>query len=246
MKITITLLWLVCIVLPTVAQTPTPEEILKKIDVNMVAESIISEGKMTIYTKRGEREMRSKSYSKGETHTFTEYLYPEREKGTKMLRIEDRLWIYSPATDRTIQISGHMLRQSVMGSDLSYEDMMEERKLHEIYAAVLESEETIDDRKCWVLKLTATTDDVAYHSRKMWVDQERFVPLKEELFAKSGQMLKRVIMSNVVKIGKRWYPKKMNYKDMLKDGKGTDFEMLSIELDVEISDIIFNKASLTK
>ena len=44
---------------------------------------------------------------------------------------------YSPSTDRTIQLSGHLLRQSVMGSDLSYEDMMEERKLSEIYTLIL-------------------------------------------------------------------------------------------------------------
>ena len=52
-----------------------------------------------------------------------------------MLKLDKRLWIYSPSTDRTIQLSGHLLRQSVMGSDLSYEDMMEERKLSEVYTA---------------------------------------------------------------------------------------------------------------
>jgi hypothetical protein len=43
-----------------------------------------------------------------------------------MLRLENQLWIYSPSTDRNIQNSGHMLRQSVMGSDLSYEDMLKQ------------------------------------------------------------------------------------------------------------------------
>jgi hypothetical protein len=38
------------------------------------------------------------------------------------------------SVDRTIQIAGHMLRQSVMSSDMSYEDLMEDPKLVNLYA----------------------------------------------------------------------------------------------------------------
>src|SRR5690625_5574229 len=107
------------------------------------------------------------------------------------------MWLYSPSTDRTIMISGHMLRQSVMGSDLSYEDMMEDRKLTDIYSASLIGEETLEGRECYVLELTAKVEDVAYESQKLWVDAERFVPLKQELYAKSGQLLKRITLSDI-------------------------------------------------
>jgi outer membrane lipoprotein-sorting protein len=106
-----------------------------------------------------------------------------------MLKLEDQLWIYSPSTDRTIQISGHMLRQSMMGSDLSYEDMMDDRKITEIYDAAIIGKENIDGRETWVMELNARMSDVAYQKRKMWVDIERYVPLREELFARSGQLL---------------------------------------------------------
>ena len=234
----------------SMALIASPEEdgtaILQKIDKNMYSESIIMEGKMIVYTKRSSREICSKSYTRGELDAFTEYLSPEREKGTKMLKLNDRLWIYSPMTDRTIQISGHMLRQSVMGSDLSYEDMMEKRKLEQVYTSTIEGTEEIEGRKCLVLSLKAKVEDVAYHSRKIWVDEERNVPLREDLFAKSGQLLKRTLLSDITKIGRRWYPKKINYKDMLKKGKGTDFIVQNIQFDVKTEDRIFSKASLTK
>ena len=86
--------------------------------------------------------------------SYTEYLSPAREQGTKMLKLEDQLWIYSPSTDRTIQISGHMLRQSVMGSDLSYEDMMDDRKLTDVYTSKVTGSEIIDERETFVLDLT--------------------------------------------------------------------------------------------
>ena len=156
------------------------QTILDRIDKNMVSKTVITESEMVIRGKRNVQTIGSKSYTEGNKKSFTEYLYPERERGTKMLKLEDRLWIYSPSTDRTIQLSGHMLRQSVMGSDLSYEDMMEDRKLKEIYDAIIVGEETIDERKTWILELTASVEDVSYYKRKIWVDQERFIPLKEE------------------------------------------------------------------
>ncbi len=225
---------------------PDAGEIIKKVDENMTAKTQVIESKMIIYGKRNTREVESKGYSEGNTKSFTEYLAPEREKGTKMLKLEDKLWIYSPETDRTIQLSGHMLKQSVMGSDLSYEDMMETRKLTEMYDAKVMGEEVIDGRETWILELNAKVEDVSYDKRKIWVDQERYVPLKEELFAKSGQLLKKTVLSEVKKIGNRWYPMAINYKDMLKDGKGTDFILLSIKFDEKIPDYIFSKAALKK
>jgi outer membrane lipoprotein-sorting protein len=220
------------------------KEILETVDLNMSSENRIFESDMVIHGRRSSRTITSISYSVGEKQSFTEYLAPAREQGTKMLKLEDQLWIYSPSTDRTIQISGHMLRQSVMGSDLSYEDMMDDRKLTETYDATIAGHEEIEGRDTWVLDLKAIVDDVAYHSQKMWVDSERYVPLKQEMFAKSGQLLKRTTLSDVQKVQGRWFPMTMVYKDMLKDGQGTEFRFTSAKFDQEIPDYIFTKAAL--
>lgn len=227
-----------------VSAQPNADEILDRVDKNMSSENRIFESTMTIHGKRSSRTIASKSYSVGDKKSFTEYLSPAREQGTKMLKLENQLWIYSPSTDRTIQISGHMLRQSVMGSDLSYEDMMDDRKLTDIYNATVIGSENVGDRKTWILELNARVDDVAYAKRKMWIDTERWVPLKEELFAKSGQLLKQSGMSEVVKMEGRWFPTTIVYKDMLKDGNGTEFKMTSIQFDQTIPEYIFTKAAL--
>jgi len=223
---------------------PGADEILQKIDENMSSENRIFESSMTINGKRASRTIMSRSYVVGDKQSFTEYLSPAREQGIKMLKLEDQLWIYSPSTDRTIQISGHMLRQSVMGSDLSYEDMMDDRKLTETYNATVIGTEEVDGRKTWVLELKAKVDDVAYATRKLWVDTERFVPLREELYAKSGQLLKRSVMSDVVQMEGRWFPNTVIYKDMLKQGDGTEFKITDIKFNQEIPEYIFSKAAL--
>lgn len=225
-------------------QAQDAHAILEKVDANMASKNRVFESQMVIHGKRKSRTITSKSWAEGDDRTLTEYLAPAREKGTKMLKLEDKLWIYSPESDRIIQISGHMLQQSVMGSDLSYEDMMENRELLDVYDAEVSGSETIDGRDCHVLTLTAKVEDIAYKTRKTWVDKERNVPLKEELFAKSGQLLKRTLMSDVEKIEGRWFPKTILYKDMLKDGAGTEFIMTDISFDTEIGDHLFSKAAL--
>ncbi len=225
------------------AQTDA-DKILKKVVDNMSSDNRVFESSMTIHGARESRTITSKTYSAGDKQSFTEYLSPAREQGTKMLKLEKQLWIYSPSTDRTIQISGHMLRQSVMGSDLSYEDMMEDRKLTDVYSAKVIGNETIDNRKTLILELTAKVPDVAYYLRKMWIDPEKFVPLKEELFAKSGQLLKRTTLSDIRQIEGRWFPLTIVYKDVLKQGSGTEFKISSIKFDQKIPDYIFTKAAL--
>lgn len=225
---------------------PSADVILDKVDKNMSSDNRVFESSMTIHGKRGSRTMTSRTYSVGDKQSFTEYLSPAREQGTKMLKLENQLWIYSPSTDRTIQISGHMLRQSVMGSDLSYEDMMEDRKLTDVYSAKVIGEEQVDQRKTYVLELTAKVEDVAYFTRKVWIDAERYIPLKEELFAKSGQLLKRTTLSEVKMIEGRWFPTKMVFKDMLKQGEGTEFEFTSVKFNQNIPEHIFTKAALKK
>jgi outer membrane lipoprotein-sorting protein len=225
---------------------PSGKEILERIDKNMAAKSTITTSKMIIHGSRQTRTIEAKSWGIGDEKAFTEYLSPAREKGTKMLKLEDQLWIYSPSSDRTIQISGHMLRQSVMGSDLSYEDMMDNSELIRDYNAAVIGSETIDERDCWIVELQAKTAEVSYQLRKVWVDKTRYIPLKEELFAKSGQLLKRLELKDITKIDNRWYPKKMIFKDMLKKGDGTEFVIVDIEFDKEIPDYIFSKAALKK
>ncbi len=223
---------------------PDATAILKKVEKNMSSDNRVFESTMIIHGARNSRTITSKTYSVGDREAFTEYLSQAREQGTKMLKLHNQLWIYSPSTDRTIQISGHMLRQSVMGSDLSYEDMMDDRKLSDIYDAKVTGSETIDNRSTYVLELTAKVPDVAYWSRKIWVDTERFIPLKEELNAKSGQLLKRMTLGDVRMIDGRWFPETVVYKDMLKTGEGTEFRITSIKFDQKIPDYIFTKAAL--
>jgi outer membrane lipoprotein-sorting protein len=232
--------------MPAMGQNPDGKEILRRIDQNMSSESRIFSSRMIIHGQRNSRTLECRTWTSGEKKSFTEYLFPVRDKGTKMLKLDEQLWIYSPSTDRIIQIAGHMLRQSVMGSDMSYEDLMEDNKLINHYLAEVTGNEKISDRICWVVTLNAFDPGMAYQIRKLWVDQERNIPLREELYAKSGSLMKRTELSNIENIHGRWFPKRIVFKDVLKEGEGTEFIIGDIQFNVNIPDYVFSKASLKK
>jgi len=93
-----------CIISTGYGQQLSADEILEKVEKNLSSDNRIFESSMTIQGSRTSRTITSKTYSAGTKQAFTEYLSPAREQGTKMLKLEKQLWIYSPSTDRTIQI----------------------------------------------------------------------------------------------------------------------------------------------
>ncbi len=226
------------------AEQPDPQSIIRKVDENITPDSRIVTSSMVVHGRRSTRTIRSKSWIRGSEKAFIEYLAPPREAGTKMLKRGDELWIYSPDTDRTIQISGHMLREPVMGSDLSYEDHMEDPELTNRYSPEIEGEETVDDRECWILYLTAIVDDASYRFLRIWVDKERFLPLKEEWYGSGESLLKTLEVKEVRQTQGRWFPQKALINDVLKAGDGTELIIEEIEFDVDIPDHIFSRAAL--
>ncbi len=223
------------------------QDIIQAMDDNLNAKSRVMTSKMIVHGRRSSRTIESRNWVVGIDQAFTEYLSPPREAGTKMLKLYDKLWTYSPQTDRVIQISGHMLRQSVMGSDMSYNDMMEDRPLEELYKATLEGSTLIDGRDHWIMHLEAKVKGLSYPKRRAWIDKEFLLPMKEELYAKSGKLLKTSTMDGIKKVQGRWFPSRFIFKDELKrNSKGTEWLIDDIEFDVDIPKSRFSKAKLRK
>jgi hypothetical protein len=103
----------------------------------------------------------------------------------------------------------------------SYEDMMEDPHLPNLYSAKATNEETYNKRQCWVLELSAKKEEIAYNRRQIWVDKVRFIILRENLFAKGGMLLKTMDMREITEVQNHWIAKSVLYIKMSsKKGKG--------------------------
>lgn len=226
------------------AQELTAEEIINRRDDNEYIVSARMEAEMIIQKgdRRSVKEMIS--YSR-EGDALTEFTNP-RDKGTKYLKKGDELWMYFPDAEDLVRISGHMLRQGMMGSDFSYQDMLESEQLTDLYNFEIVEEEELNDRPTYVIEGTAKENkEVAYQQRKIWVDRERFIGLREELYARNGRLLKVARVTAVEEFDDgRWYPVEMVMEDQLMENSSTTFRIRELEFNPEIPEDTFSLEGL--
>ncbi len=217
-----------------------PAEILRRVDANMTFTTAHARAEMVIRYRGGDvRTLRYESWARGTDEAFIEFTAPARDAGSRFLRRDDAMWIFLPRVGKSVRIQGHMLRQGMMGSDISYGDASERPSMVEDYDATLERRDTLDGRPVWVLHLVARRADLSYPKRRLWVDAERNVPLREERFATSGRLLKTAVLGDVRRVGNRWYPFRMELDNALDTETTTTLNILELRLGVSVPAEVF-------
>jgi outer membrane lipoprotein-sorting protein len=231
------------------AGAPSADELLRHIDDNEIYNTIEYEGEMII-EHGGRRFVKTlKAWARANTDSFIEFTNPE-DRGTKYLRTGGRLFMNSPDTERVMLISGHMLRESMMGSDMSYEDAIDNDTLASRYNAVLAGSEMRNGpggtRDCWVLELTAKKRTESYPRRRLLIDKVTRDLLRSELYALSGAMLKEQTVLRVDVIAGRRFPVEVEMRDLLRRDSRTVFAMKNVIMDRPIADSVFSRRNLER
>ena len=228
-----------------VAAAPSAAELLARLDANMSFSSIRYTGRMEISIGGATRSKSMTAMAIGRDKAFVEFTNPE-DRGTRYLKLGQDLWMYFPREADTVKISGHLLKEGMMGSDMSYEDALESRDYSVMYTASVRGRETVDGRDCWVVELTATVRTAPYERRVIWIDAERWISVKEEMYARSGKLLKTSRVLEARRMGQRWFPVKSELVSALRSGTRTVFYLDEVELDPDLDQRQFTMAALTK
>jgi outer membrane lipoprotein-sorting protein len=227
------------------SQTPSAIDLLRRIDNNEVYNTIEYEGEIII-EYQGRRYVKvMKAWARGNSDSFIEFTNPE-DRGTKYLKRGGRLYVYSPDTEGVMLISGHMLKESMMGSDMSYEDAINNDTLSSRYDPVLSGSENWRGRDSWVLELSAKRRTESYPKRKLWIDKETGDLLHYELYALSGAKLKEYTLLKVDVIEGRRFPVEGEMRDLLRRDSKTTFVMKNVILDRPIPDSVFSQRNLER
>ncbi len=221
----------------------TPSEILKKVDYNMTPMTIKYDAKMIIHQGNSILKKEMKVTAKGADLGYIEFVSPVRDKGTKYLRTDSLLYIYFPSANKTQKLSGHMLRQNMMGSDLSYEDQTSRNKLNDLYNSKI-IKETNDT---YVLELILKpNEENTYYKRVLTIDKNKFVLLNSLMYANSGKLLKEMTVIKYEKLGDRYYITNFKMEDKIKKNSYTELVSSNIEIDINLSDSLFTISNLEK
>jgi len=233
------------IVISAFAQVPSAAELLRRVDNNEIYKTIEYDGEMIIEYQNRRYVKTLKAWARDNSDSFIEFFNPE-DRGTKYLKKGGRLFVYSPDNEGVMLISGHMLKESMMGSDMSYEDAINNDSLSSRYDPVISGSEVLNGRDAWVLDLTAKKRTESYPKRKLWIDKETGDVLGYELFALSGAKLKEFTLIRAEIFNGRRFPVEMELRDLLRRGSKTTFIMKNVILDRPIPDSVFSQRNLER
>ena len=233
----------IALIITLLFQQISPYEVLLSLRKNLKYNTSSFSAQLEI--RKGKRVLNKsfKGYSKGENF-YLEFTNPE-DKGVKYLKLKGDLYIYLPDIDDVVRLSGDMLKQSFMGSDLSYEDLMQEDPL-KYYKPVAMRDTTIEGRIYFILELEDTTGNAPYYRVRMVVDLDRNIWLKEELITKSGRKIKEVEALEFKNIKGKHYPTSIVMRDLRLKDSYTKFVFKEIDFDIPIPNKYFSLSELKK
>jgi hypothetical protein len=233
----------IALIITLLFQQISPSEVLLSLRKNLKYNTSSFSAQLEI--RKGKRVLNKsfKGYSKGENF-YLEFTNPE-DKGVKYLKLKGDLYIYLPDIDDVVRLSGDMLKQSFMGSDLSYEDLMQEDPL-KYYKPVAMRDTTIEGRIYFILELEDTTGNAPYYRVRMVVDLDRNIWLKEELITKSGRKIKEVEALEFKNIKGKYYPTSIVMRDLRLKDSYTKFVFKEVDFDIPIPDKYFSLSELKK
>ena len=242
-KIYLPIIMIILMVSSTIGLAITADEIINKRDDNEYFQTARMEGEMKI-VKGGRKMVKTMESISREGNSLVKFTNP-RDRGTKFLKRGDNLFLFFPDAEDVVKLSGHMLNQGMMGSDFSYQDMMEADKLTELYNFKLLGEEKINDRVCYKLEgIAKEGKEVSYYRRLAWIDKKRFIGLREELYAQSGRLLKVSRVEKVDQIEERYFPVKTVMENKLRKNTETIFTIKSLDFNPEIPEGTFTLGNL--
>ncbi len=229
--------------IPLFVSALSPVEIITKLESNLVYGTSESTGRIIITDRFGKRQSSYLSYTRGKDTSMVEFTGKENA-GQKILRIKDEIYLYYPDAEEVIRLRGSALKQSIIGSDMSYADIAGDKSLLDSYNAVLEGKESVKGIQCYRILLTAKKRNVSYQKQTMWIDSKHFIYVKINQRAKSGKVLKELTVRRFKTVSGHTIPVDILIKDMLKKNSSTEFLVDSFKLNPSIPDGTFNLQGL--
>lgn len=243
MKKTLYAIIAVCLAV-SAAHVQSTEEIIKRLEANQAFDTSRIEARLEVSNRFGTTNNDFTAWSRKGGDALLE-INSGPDAGQKVLRKQDNIYLFYPDADDVIWLKGSALRDSLMGSDFSYEDLTDDRTLLDRFTAELKGESTIDGRAVWLLTLTAKKRTETYAKQDLWVDKEFYVTIKSILYSQAGKALREMRAENIRTISGKNMPFTTIMTDLLKKNTSTTMRIIKAEINIPIAEKYFNREELS-
>ena len=184
-------------------------------------------------------------------------LQPASEKGIGMLSWtydasdkDNETWLYLSALGKVKRIAAGSDDEdseptSMFGSEITTEDM-ETGKLDD-YTYTLLKEGDYKGRPVYVVESVATPERMKktrYSKSQTWIDAERFVALKVQMYDKQGNLVKRMQVGKMELINDIWVTRSLTMFNLIAQ-RLTNMKLEAITFGVEIDEGFLTQRALT-
>ena len=239
----VSLLLLVFAPVITIAQSA--KDIVVKADEQQRGEASYVEATMRIVRPEWSRSMGMKSWSKGQDYSLVFITAPAKDKGTASLKRGREMWNWLPSVERVIKIAPSMLGQAWMGSDFTNDDLINQSSIVVDYAHEMVGDEVFDGDECYVIDAFAKPDaPVVWSKVRLWISKRNYLQRKAAFFDEFGDLVNTMQSFDVVTMGGRAIPTRMEMIPADKAGHMTEMIYHAAQFDFEISETFFSQRQM--
>ena len=242
------------------AEVNVAEVVQKSLAVNKVLDST-SDATFTLVNKTGQERVRktfgvSKLQANGEDNMrMTRFMAPADVKGTVSLLIEhsaadDDIWIYLPALKKVRRLVSSNKKDSFVGTDFSYGDVIGHKVAEWNYKLL--REENADDAPCYVIEATPKSNEVrdnsGYAKRVLWIRKDNFFAIKGDLWDEAGEPVKTFHMTELQEVDParhKWQAMRLESKN-LQSGHQTVIKFENFKVNQKVRDEYFTTRYMEK
>jgi hypothetical protein len=172
-----------------------------------------SDATMTLINDKGQRRVR-KTHSVSmlqpngiDSKLLIRFKFPGDVEGTGYLQIQhhegdDDMWIYLPALKKVRRLVANNKKDSFVGSDFSYGDIL--LPVVDTYRHKLVRSERLDGEDCWVIESVPASDQIkkdhGYGGKTSWIRKSNFMEKKVEFLDTASRPLKTMMVSEVKEV----------------------------------------------
>jgi len=225
----------------------TATQIIKKVEQLLRGDSAHSVMEMTIINPRWQRTLRMENWEVGRKKTLVRILAPKKEEGVGSLKIDYQMWNYLPKVERVIKIPPSMMMSSWMGSDFTNDDLVKESSIVDDYEHELKGIVSLGDFQAYRIDAVPRAGTaVVWGKLVFFVRTGDYIPLRQEYFSESGELVRYLDFREIRKVGRRLLPTLWEMVPVNKPGKKTIVRLLDIEFDIALEDELFTLRNLKK
>ena len=192
-----------------------------------------------------------------DSQSITIILEPASEKGIGMLTYtydaseqDNETWLYLSALGKVKRIASGRNEEnteptSVFGSEISTEDQETGKLDHYTYKILQRG--NYKGRPVAVIESVPTVEGIKhtrYGKLRTWVDSERFISLKIQMFDKHGNAIKHVLAAKVEQINGIWLARSVTFKNLVSQ-RLTNMNIKTINFGLNIDANFLTQRALT-